>query len=275
MLKALNLATRYSQMLTNADLSGALIKLVQDIEPPPVPLLQIRRKMTQQSTLRPRGHSYGTGGAAAAAALLVLGMAFPSYSSTLIQTVEARYRAALQALGGIAPPPVPKTTLNALTARSATLETAQRRVPFTIVPPSGLPSDIRSETITTAPSGIYSKKTHQWRVGPQDVTFAYHRAGGRTFLLRAGLYDARGEIPGKWMFEALAPGTDGKPVLVKHRKFVWRNGKQVTTAVEGPGISAAEIEAIRTAMHGQAMPLRDLHAPDTGSSYAVHIIPPP
>ena len=39
-------------------------------------------------------------------------------------------------------------------------------------------------------------------------------------------------------------------MLVKHRNFTWRNGSQEMSATESRDLSAAEIEAVRTAMGG-------------------------
>lgn len=76
-----------------------------------------------------------------------------------------------------------------------------------------VPADV---DIRTTPTGVYSKETHAWRVGPPEVTFVYRRAGGREFVLIADRYDPHGEQPPKYMFEAKNPTADGRPVLVKH-----------------------------------------------------------
>ncbi|MBC5829052.1 MAG: hypothetical protein GIW98_02535 [Candidatus Eremiobacteraeota bacterium] len=78
------------------------------------------------------------------------------------------------------------------------------------------------------------------------------------------------------MFEAkddAAP--NGHPLLERHEHFAWRNGNQVMSVSEGEGISATEIEAIRVAMHGDVLPRRELHAPDSGRSFELHVIPKP
>jgi hypothetical protein len=107
------------------------------------------------------------------------------------------------------------------------------------------------------------------------VSFSYRRADGRGFLLIADRYDPQGERPSKYMFEAMAPAPDGRPVLVKHERFAWRNGNQIMTAVEGHDISAREIDAIRVAMHGTAVPRRNLHAPESGTSLKLRLITKP
>ena len=62
---------------------------------------------------------------------------------------------------------------------------AQTRVPFTIVPASGLPSDVTSRKLWIGPKGVYDKATRQWSVGTPALTFVYHRTSGRTFSILA------------------------------------------------------------------------------------------
>ena len=45
-------------------------------------------------------------------------------------------------------------------------------------------------------------------------------------------------------------------------------------AVEGAGINVAEIETIRVAMHGVALPLRELRAPESGTTLKLYRINP-
>lgn len=47
---------------------------------------------------------------------------------------------------------------------------------------------------------------------------------------------------------------DGLPVLIRHRKFAWRNGNQDMTAIAGDGITSAELESIVSAMNGTIIP---------------------
>ena len=70
----------------------------------------------------------------------------------------------------------------------------------------------------------------------------------------------------KYMFEADGLASNGRPILVKHEHFAWRNGNQVMMATQSDGISALEIEAIQAAMRGVALPQREPHAPDTGTT---------
>ncbi len=210
---------------------------------------------------------------AIAAALInaLVFVALPSHSLIFIQTIEARYRAALQAKGGFAPPPPPESLRQSVLKQAwsspdATLATAQSRVPFTIVPPAGLPHDVMSAKIRTAPTWVYSTVTHSWRIGPSTATFIYRRPGGRSFELLADRFDPQSGPPSKYIFEAKDPTPDGQPVLVRHELFAWRNGNQIMSVVEGDGISTREIEAIRNAMHGVALPGRWPYAPEPGTS---------
>ncbi|MEO6835635.1 MAG: hypothetical protein ABI231_06990, partial [Candidatus Tumulicola sp.] len=187
---------------------------------------------------------------------------------------EERYRTALQALGGIAAPAAPASLKSSLKSQTVTLATAQSRVRFTIVPPAGLPKDVVSEKIVTTPTGVFSKATHAWRVGSPALTFTYRRAGGNTFVLLADRYDPQDGLPPKYMFEALDPAPDGRPVLVKHEHFAWRNGSQVMSVNAGEGLSAAEIGSIRLAMHGVALLRRELHAPSSGTSGKLYRLNP-
>lgn len=92
----------------------------------------------------------------------------------------------------------------------------------------------------------------------------------------ADRFDPQSGFPPKYMFEAkddAAPS--GHPVLVKHEHFAWRNGNQVMSVSEGDGISAKQIEAIQVAMHGVVLHRRELHAPDSGTSFELHVIRKP
>jgi hypothetical protein len=144
------------------------------------------------------------------------------------------------------------------------LATAQSRVHFTIVPPAGLPNDVTSATISTTPTAVYSKATRSWHVGPPDIQFSYHRSGGRFFFLIANRFDPQSCPPAKYTFDADGRSADGHRIVVKRRHFVWRNGDQVMDANEDEDIRASEIETIRTAMHGVALPQRATLTPCKG-----------
>ena len=122
-------------MSADARISTALDAMIRGIVAPPVPLDAIHRKARSAPAKRAPLPLLRV--ALAAAALLAIAIiAFPSASSALIQGIEARYRAALQALGGAAGPPVPRTIIASLQSQStaATLQTARSRVQFALVP---------------------------------------------------------------------------------------------------------------------------------------------
>jgi len=259
-------------MFTDARISAALRNMIQGIDAPPVPLSEIQRKVAQLQPAPRYVPRYLRPAIAVTAVIAVVFVVFSSSSVAVIQTIEARYRAALQALGGIAPPPVPKSINSSLSSQRATLSTAQSRVRFTIIPPAGLPSDVVSSSIQTTPTAVYSKATHSWHVGPRAVNFSYRRAGGRWFALVAERFDPQSGFPPKYMFEPKPPAPDGHPVLTKYEHFAWRNGNQMMSATADEGISAPEIAAIRLAMSGIALPRRELHGPDKGTSYKFIIL---
>lgn len=252
-------------MFTDARISAALESMVQGIDSPPVPLLEIQRRIGQQQPSPEHSSHYTRVVIAAVAAITLTVITLRSISPAFVQTIEARYRAALQAMGGVAPPPAPKSLLSALSPQSTSFATAQSRVPFKIVSPVGLPKDVMSAKISTTPTGVYSKRTHSWSVGQAEVTFTYQRTGGRWFTLMAERFDPQAELPTKFIFEAKPPTSVGQPVIVKHQHFLWRNGDQVMSAVEDDGLSVPEIEKIETTMHGVPLLLGGAHTPRSGS----------
>jgi len=258
-------------MFTDARISAALETMVHGIDVPPVPLLEIQRKVSREQAA-PRYISRYLMLAAGAAAAAVLVVALPSIAPGFVQTVEERIAGVLQ---WQPPPPAPRLLTSAM-SKSATLATAQSRVPFTIVPPAGLPNDIVSAKISTTPSAIYTKTTRSWRAGSPEVTFTYHRADGRSFFLMADRFDPQTGPAPKYIFEDKGQAPDGHAMLVKHQHFAWRNGNQVMTATEGAGLSAPEIEAIRVAMRGVALPRAETRAQlGSGTLVKLHLIPRP
>lgn len=246
-------------MHIDARVRSGLIDMIAAIEAPPVPLGEIRNRISRQHTTRrpqPLNLRY-----AVAAAGIVAVISSPLVSPAVVQTIETRYRAALQAMGGTAPPAAPSSFVARLSSKRATLSAAQSRVHFTIVPPSGLPADAVPAGIVITATGDYSNATHAWRAGSPAVTFSFRRSGERSFSLLADRYDPANAMPPKFMFEARDPAPDGRLVIIKHRNFAWRNGDQIMTAQAGADISPADIESIRAAMHGLALQLRDLHVP--------------
>ncbi len=259
-------------MSANARIQSAMQTMVQGIDVPPVRLDVIQRKVSQPQPVARHQQQFTRFMLATSAAITILAVTLPAVSPAFVQSLEARYRAALQALGGIAPPAAPQSLISKLTSHNETLASAQSHVAFTIVPPAGLPRDIVSSTIQVTPIGIYSTQTHAWRAGPPEVRFVYRRTEGREFTLTAARYNPKGERPAKYMFEAKAPAADGRPVLVRHERFAWRNGNQLMTAIEGSAISAAEIAAIQSAMHGLAVPRRNLHAPSARATMTLRVL---
>lgn len=262
-------------MYTDARISAGLETMVRGIDAPPVPLSAIQRKIEQAQAAARHPLPFLRLGIATAGIIAVISVVFPSYSLSFVQTIEARYRAALQERGGIAPPPVPESLVSTLRSQSATLAAAQSRVPFTIVAPAGLPNDITSSKIVTTATGVYSKINHSWRVGSPAVSFIYRRTHGRSFTLQADRFDPQDGMPPKYMFLAEDPAPDGQPVLVRHENVAWRNGSQIMTVIEDENISAPEIEAIRVAMQGVTVPRRELHASDSGTLVKFYRIPAP
>lgn len=249
-------------MYADSRISAALATLLDEIEAPPVPLAEIYRKIAQSEPAARNGPRH----LRLALAIGVVASVFAILTSlgliqAIAQNIEDRYRAALQAKGGYAPPPVPDALWRSVLKQSwslpnVSLAKAQSIVPFTITPPAGLPGGIVSKRIRTTPTLVYSPATQTWRVGSRIVWFIYRRTDGRTFQLVADQFDPTSAPPGKYMFEAKDPTPDGRPVLVKHLFFVWRDGNQVMSATADMGISAPEIMAIRAAMRGIAVPGR-------------------
>jgi hypothetical protein len=248
-------------MFTDARLRAAAVNMMRDIEAPPVPLSAILSKIVlPPHAVRRNSNAYAISAAAAIAviAFLSLGTVAPGF----VQGAEARIAAILH---WAPPPPAPQGVWSAMRAQSGALAAAQARVPFTIVPPAGLPADVASEKIYTESPGTYSRATHAWSSGAMRVVFFdYHRPGGRSFELLARKYDPREAPPSKYTFEDMDYQRNGQEVILKREKFVWRNGDQIMSANAGDGITASEIKAIRAAMHGT--PIAGVWPPAPGRS---------
>lgn len=259
-------------MLTDAQLETGIAAMLAGIDAPPASVTAIRRYMLlqqQSASGRRRRIQFPALAAAAAAVALIL---LPVLAPAIVQSLEARYRAALQALGGIAPPSPPKAVLSTLKSQPETLASAQKRVSFTIFPPVGLPRDIVSTTIRTVSTGTYTPATHSWKTGPMEVQFFYRRSGGREFVLIADPYDPNGEKPSKYIFDADGRDAKGRPVLIKHENFAWHNGDQLMTVTAGPDLTAAEIRNIKSAMHGLPVAQRTLHSPLTPKTMRLRVL---
>lgn len=258
-------------MLIDDRYARAAHAAVAAIPVPPAPLASILQRAAEPESAKPRERRSRTLGLpatiAAAAALALLSM--PLVAPGLTQTVEQRIAALL---GWTPPPPPPKTLLKGLFAKSAgsvTLGQAQKAASFTIVPPAGLPADVAPTTIAIVPSAVYSKSKHVWTAGPVSVRFSYRRPGGQSFFLIAGPATSEGAPP-RYMYNSDRLDARGLPKRFEH--FAWRNGDQAMSAT-AEGINAAEIIAIRTAMHG--IPIRPASAPGKGPTVKMLLAPKP
>ena len=258
-------------MFPDLRIRTAVETMIGAIDAPPVPWANIRHRISQPQTVKRPAPPYARFAIAASLVLVAMSFAFPSASQALIQSIEERYRAALHAMGGYAPPPVPTSFASTLTPTVTTLADARSRVPFTIVEPAGLPSDVVSQKIAVAPTGVYSEKTHTWGAGPPMVTFTYHRAHGHWFALVATSFDAA-YVPSQYLFEAQDEMAHGRPVIVRRENFAWRNGNQLMSIAVSNGISASEIDAIRLAMSGTPLVLQKKST--RGSGGFVRLIKP-
>jgi hypothetical protein len=240
-------------MSTDIRISTALATVIAGVEVPAVPLRDIRLRMAKPAgpALSLRAPSYFRPFALAAAGVaLVLLIAFPASSLEVARIVVSGYQQAFKVIGWTPPPAEPQTLASSSRpVLQPSLPAAQAHVTFAIVSPAGLPSDVTTTKIFTAPAHVYSYATRSWHIGAAAVNFVYKRSGGRSFVLLADAYDPKGEIPSRYMFSSEdLPG--GRVALVKHEQFAWRNGDQVLTAIEGDGISASEIRVIEKAMNG-------------------------
>jgi hypothetical protein len=231
-------------MYDDARLGAGLNAMMQAFEVPSVSLANIRRKIARPAQAAARAGSFYWVGSAAAVAISLVAM--PVVAPAFVQSLEAQIEAVLH---WTPPAPPPDSIVSALRSNAGTLSQAQTRVKFVVVPPAGLPKDLASETIATMPGALFSASTHAWSVGRENVWFTYRRASGATFTLMAAAFDPRDGAPSKYVFEDESE-RDGRAILVRHDKFLWRNGDQVMTAITSDGLSAAEILAIRSAMHG-------------------------
>jgi hypothetical protein len=235
-------------MITDEQLHDDFTATLQSVEAPAISLERIHRRMHAPMHHDRRPFAIG----AAAAAALAVAVALPIASPGVVQTLEQKIAAILHWSPPPVPPPVSVT--RAMQPQTVSLDEAKRRVNFTLVAPAGLPSDVSGPTISTAPIGVYSATTKTWRTGPAVVVFAYKRSDGRSFLASASGASGPNFPPGKYVFEDRGVDKTGNPILVKHERFMWRNGDQQMTIIAGAGINAAEILAIQNAMHGTPIP---------------------
>lgn len=242
-------------MFADTRLSSAMESMMRGIAVPPAPTAAIRVRMAAALPVPRRARVSVLRYAIAAAAVVALFCAvFPKASLALVDRFERivvdSYAAAYKVMGWTPPSPPPKALERSISSERVTLAVAQSKVPFTIVVPSGVPSDATLASIHTLPVLIYDKTTGRWSKGAPAIDFRYRRAGKREFELMAGEDDPRLGPTSKYIYVA-NDLPEGKVELIKHERFQWKNGNQLTTAIEDDGISAAEIGAIRAAMHGE------------------------
>jgi hypothetical protein len=238
-------------MFADARIKNAVETLVAGVDVPPVQWHAIAARIAQPQPVERRPTRMLQFTLAGAACVAVAFIAFPASSLGLVRIVASSYQDVIKVIGWTPPAGAPKSSIPP--AARADIAAAQAHLDFTLVPPSGLPADVVATKIWTAPTQIYTKATHIWATGPAFAMFIYRRSGGRSFSILADRFDAETGTPSKYMFESLdLPG--GRAALTRHEKFTWRNGDQMMSIVEGDGIDAAEIEAIRQSMNGVPIP---------------------
>lgn len=238
-------------MYGDARLSAAMESMLGGTDAPPAPMSAIRVRMAAPIVPAARRSNHVARYALAAAAAIVLFFAiFPKASLALFERIVVNsYAAAHRLMDWTPPPPPPKALDEAQRSQQLSLAAAQAKVDFTIVPPAGLPPDAVFTGIDTMPALIYDKAKRVWSKSAPALQFDYKRSGGRTFSISAEKDDPRTGPYGKYMWHVDdLPG--GKVAMTKHARFIWKNGDQMMSAIEDDGISAAEILAIRAAMHG-------------------------
>lgn len=182
-------------------------------------------------------------GPAAAAAALVLVVA-PLTSRSLVLSMQTRIE---ELLHWSPPPPAPSVLTASMKPKVVTLSEAKTILRFAFVAPSGLPANAASSNIMVVPTAEYSRSNKTWSRTADVVRFSYKRRDGRTFVIMISRYDPAQASPGTYVFNGDEKDANGLPR--RYRRFVWRNGEQVTSASD-EGISDAEIAAIRTSMRG-------------------------
>jgi hypothetical protein len=236
-------------MVADSELAGKFSSALGSIDVPDVPLAQIYQRMREGAA--PQRVRFVVPAIAAAAIAIVITV--PIFAPAVTQTLEQKIEQIIHWSPPSVPPPASVT--DAMRPQTVSLQHAQARVNFTIVAPAGVPSDASRPKITVGPTGVFSRKSRTWSVGPSVVIFSYTRPGGRSFVLSAEAASSQTTPPSKYVFDADVKRFDasGNPIPVKFERFVWRNGDQIMTVI-AEDISATEIAAIRTAMHGTPIP---------------------
>ena len=234
-------------MLVDTTFPARLHDAVAAIPAPNVPVQAILARASQpEVTMRPRISSIAKLAISAAAVVALITFTLPLTAPGLAQTFEAKLAGLL---GWTPPPPAPRSVSDAMQVHVVTLEEARSLVPFELVPPSGLPSDVVSYKIYAAPTGVYDNTKHAWHIGSISLSFVYRRAGSRFFTVNVERFDPHGgsSVPPKYIYNADETGANGLPK--RYENFAWRNGDQMTSIV-AEQLGAPEIAAIRAAMGG-------------------------
>jgi len=229
--------------------------MVRGIDAPPVPTSAIRARIEAPVAPIAGGRlPFARYALAAAAAIALFFAIFPKPSLAVLERFEHivvdSYAAAYKVMGWTPPPAPPKSLEAGLASQRLSLAAAQARESFTIVVPAGVPADATLASIHTMPVLVYDKTAKRWSKGAPAIDFRYKRSRGREFEVMAEEDDPRLGPTHRYVYFANDLPA-GKIELVKHERFQWKNGRQLMTAIEDDGISAAEIQAIRAAMHGE------------------------
>lgn len=238
-------------MLAESRIAPLLEAMLASFDVPPAPTRAILDRAKSAPHAEPaRAVPRARFALVAGATIALIFALFPKASIALIERVVVdSYAAAYRVMGWTPPPNPPRALENAGASERLSLAAARREVPFTLVLPTGLPSDAVLAGIRTVPVLSYDKAKHVWSKDSPALAFEYRRGAGRTFGLLVEKDDPRTGPPPQFMYEAEdLPG--GKIALTKRSHYAWTNGDQMTSATAA-GITSAEIEAIRAAMNGQ------------------------
>lgn len=244
-------------MVDDAIVTAHVRAFIGRVDVPSPNVTQIKARVLA-STAEPKRWTVRFAPFVAAAACLVAFVTFPRASFGFVESVEAQLARMLQR----SLPPPPPAALRTENTHSVSIAEAQKSVNFTIVVPSGLPSDAVATETKLLPTLRYRRSTGTWSHGPAQVSFNYRRGNGATLSLVASKYDTA-QVPAKYMFEDV--GTRAKPQILRHLRFAWRNGDQEMTGIVGEGESANDLMAVRAAMHGIVIPTQWPLKPNSSS----------
>ncbi len=188
-------------MLADAEIRRELHAMFDAIDVPPFRYDAIYRKMGDVRL--PLVFPWHRAALAAAAALAIAMLAFPTATLALVESVVVKGEQALYRAIGWTPPPRPPSALySAVRAQDATVKAAQKQVRFTILPPVDVPLDATLTAVRLTTVLLYSNVTHKWSKDAPAVWFLYRRSNGQTFELTADVYDPRTGPPGRYCSRA-------------------------------------------------------------------------